>query len=52
MTGTTSTTPPDVDVARFPASGGEHDDTDVCHVAPDVEDDENEDDEAGYGYGV
>jgi len=52
MTGNSTTTPPDVDPVRFPNTGGDRDEADVRHVAPEVEDVETEDDEAGYGYGV
>jgi hypothetical protein len=50
MTGTTNTTPPDVDPARFPEPIVDCDDADARRAAPDVEDAET--DEAGYGYGV
>ena len=50
MTGTTTTTPPDVDPARFPDAVDPCDEDDVHHVTSEADDADT--DEAGYGYGV
>ena len=50
MTSGSTTTSTDPDTSRYPEPVGDHEETDVRHVAPDGEDVET--DEAGYGYGV